>query len=89
MSASALTKYAKNKENAVKLMDFLASDEGQKIYAETNNEYPISPNVPASELVKSWGTWKPDTLPLENIAKYRKRASELVDVVGFDAGPTN
>jgi len=89
ISGMALAKYAKNTDNAIKLMDFLASDEGQAIYASVNNEYPISAKVPASDVVKSWGTLKPDTLPLENIAKYRKRASELVDKVNFDAGPGN
>ena len=43
--------------------------------------------VAPSEVVKSWGTLKPDPLPLENIAKFRKKASELMDKVAFDAGP--
>lgn len=89
ISGMALAKHSKNKDNAIKLMEFLASDEGQAIYASVNNEYPISAKVPPSDVVKSWGTLKPDTLPLENIAKYRKRASELVDKVNFDAGPGN
>ncbi len=89
ISGVALARHAKNKTQAVQLMEFLASDEGQSIYAAVNNEYPVSPTVPLSDTVKSWGTLKPDQLPLSNIAKYRKRASELVDRVGFDAGPTN
>jgi iron(III) transport system substrate-binding protein len=68
-------------------MEFLASDEAQKIYADVNNEYPISAAVSASDVVKSWGALKPDPLPLENIAKFRKKASELMDKVAFDAGP--
>jgi len=71
----------------VTLMDFLASEEGQRIYAEVNNEYPVSPKVEPSAVVKSWGTLKADQLPLAAIAKHRKKASELVDKVGFDAGP--
>ena len=42
-----------------------------------------------SEIVKSWGTLKADALPLDNIAKYRKKASELVDKANFDAGPSS
>ena len=61
----------------------------QKLYAENNNEHPIDPRVPLSDTVKSWGTMKADTISLESIAKYRKLASELVDKVGFDTGPTN
>jgi iron(III) transport system substrate-binding protein len=87
ISGMALAKNAPNKAAALKLMAFLVSDEAQRLYAEANNEYPISPNVPASELVMSWGKLVPDKLPIENIAKYRKQASELMDKVKFDAGP--
>ena len=89
ISGMALAKNSPNKANALKLMEFLASEEAQKIYASANNEYPVNPKVEPSEVVKSWGTLKPDALPLENIAKYRKRASELVDKVNFDAGPSS
>jgi iron(III) transport system substrate-binding protein len=87
ISGMALSKYAPNKADALKLMEFLASEEAQKIYAEANNEYPVNPKVEPSAVVKSWGKLKADTLSLENIAKYRKRASELMDKVGYDAGP--
>ena len=89
ISGVALAKHAKNREGAVKLMEFLASDEGQSLYATANDEYPISPRVAPSDLVKSWGTLKPDQLPLSNIAKFRRRASELVDKTNFDAGSAN
>ncbi len=89
ISGMAMTKHAPNKANALALMQFLSSDDAQKIYATANNEYPVNPKVAPSDIVKSWGTLKPDPLPLENIAKYRKRASELVDKVNFDAGPNS
>jgi len=89
ISGMALAKFAPNKANALKLMEFLASEEAQGIYATANNEYPVNPKVSPSDIVKSWGTLKPDPLPLENIAKYRKKASELVDKVNFDAGPSS
>ncbi|HJZ42142.1 MAG TPA: Fe(3+) ABC transporter substrate-binding protein [Hyphomicrobiaceae bacterium] len=89
ISGMALAKHAPNKANALKLMEFLASDEAQKIYANANNEYPVNPKVAPSETVQSFGMLKPDALPLENIAKYRKKASELVDKVGFDSGPAS
>jgi iron(III) transport system substrate-binding protein len=89
ISGVAMAKNAPNRAAAVKLMEYLASDEAQKIYATANNEYPVGPDVAPSDIVKSWGTLKADPLPLENIAKYRKRASELVDKVNFDAGPSS
>jgi iron(III) transport system substrate-binding protein len=89
ISGMALARHAPNKANALKLMEFLASDEAQRIYADANNEYPVSGRVEPAAIVKSWGPLKADPLPLENIAKFRKRASELMDKVGFDAGPGN
>lgn len=88
ISGMALAKNAPNKDNAVKLMEFLASDEAQTIYAEQVFEYPVGPNAKASEIVASFGTIKPDTLPLADIAANRKTASELVDKVGLNDGPT-
>ena len=49
----------------------------------------MNPKVTPSEIVQGWGPLKADPLPLENIAKYRRRASELVDKVNFDAGPSS
>jgi len=89
ISGMAMAKYAPNRANALALMEFLASDTAQNIYAIANNEYPVNPKVLPSEIVQSWGPIKADPLPLENIAKYRRRASELVDKVNFDAGPSS
>jgi iron(III) transport system substrate-binding protein len=84
ISGMALAKYAPNKASALALMKFLASAEGQKIYAEKVYEYPIDAEVAPSALVASWGVLKGDSLPLTDIAKYRRAASEMVDRVGFD-----
>ena len=88
ISGAVLAKNAPHKDNALKLMEFLASDEGQQMYAEVNNEYPVKEGVPWSPLVKSWGNFKPDPISLNEIAALRKNASELIDKVGFDDGPS-
>lgn len=88
ISGMALAKNAPNKDNAVKLMEFLASDEAQTIYAEKVFEYPVGPHAKPSEIVAGFGAIKPDTLPLTEIAANRKIASELVDKVGLNEGPT-
>jgi iron(III) transport system substrate-binding protein len=87
ISGVALTKFAPNKAQAVQLIEFLASADAQAIYANVNNEYPVSPTVAASDLVKSFGTLKPDSVPLDAIAKFRAKASEIMDRVRFDEGP--
>lgn len=83
----ALAKNAPNRDNAVKLIEFLSSHEAQKIYAEQTYEYPVEPGLEASEMVKSFGELKADTLSLDQISKNRKEASEMVDRVGLDDGP--
>ena len=89
VSGVALAKNAPNKENAQKLIDFLASGEAQEIYAKQVFEYPVIPGKEPTDIVKSLGTIKPDTLPLAEIAANRKKASELVDKVGVNDGPTD
>jgi iron(III) transport system substrate-binding protein len=88
ISGMAMAKNAPNKDNALKLMQFLSSGEAQKIYAEQVFEYPVLPGAEPSEIVKGFGAIKPDVLPLIEIAKNRKLASELVDKVGLNDGPT-
>ncbi|MEM7462922.1 MAG: Fe(3+) ABC transporter substrate-binding protein [Pseudomonadota bacterium] len=89
ISGMALAKHAPNKEIALKLMEFLASPQGQEIYAEQVYEYPIAPGSTPSDTVKAFGDINPDTLSLDEIAANRKRASELVDKIGFDDGPSS
>lgn len=84
IAGMSLTAAAPNKDNAVKLMEFLANDLAQSMYAEQNHEYPVNPEVPASGLVRSWGEFDHDALPLSDIVKHRVTASKMADEVGYD-----
>lgn len=84
VSGMAMAKYAPNKENAVKLMEFLTSDKAQHMYADVNFEYPVKAGVERSALVASWGDFKADPLPLEKIADNHAAAIKLLDEVKFD-----
>ncbi|WP_139833775.1 Fe(3+) ABC transporter substrate-binding protein [Thalassospira alkalitolerans] len=84
ISGMALINGAPNRDNAVKLMEFLTGDAAQKIYAEVNYEYPVKPGVDWSEMVASWGTFKADDLPLGEIARLRADAVRMVDEVGYN-----
>jgi iron(III) transport system substrate-binding protein len=89
VSGAALAKNAPNRDNAVKLMQFLSSHKAQQIYAEQVFEYPVEPGAAPSDIVAGFGELKADTLPLADIAKNRKTASEMVDRVGLDDGPSS
>ena len=84
VSGMALAKYSPNKANAIKLMEFLASDEAQEIYAQVNHEYPVNPAVSVSDIVASWGTFNRDDLDLESIGMQRERALKIVTDLNFD-----
>ena len=84
ISGAAVAKHAPNREQAVQLLEYLVSDEAQKIYAEANYEYPVKPGAAVDPIIASFGELQVDPTPLTEIVTNRKEVSELVDRVGFD-----
>ena len=85
ISGASVAKHAPQRENAVKLLEFLVSEPAQNMYAQANYEHPVRKGVALDPVVAaSIGELKIDPLPLTEIAKHRKQASALVDKVGFD-----
>jgi iron(III) transport system substrate-binding protein len=84
LSGVVLAKYAPNKANAIKLMEWLLSEKAQHLYADMNYEYPLLSEVRINPTIAAYGALKPDSLPVAEIAKHKKAASTLVDKVGFD-----
>ena len=84
VSGVVLVKGAPNRENAVRFIEFLSSEEAQRIYAEANHEYPVKPGVPRSKLLESFGDFKVDDARLADIAAARGTASKIVDRVDYD-----
>ena len=81
ISGVFITKNAKNKDNAIKLIEFLASDKAQEIYAKQNHEYPIRQNIEVSDIVRSWGyPFKMDSLNLTNLGVLNDKAGMIFDV---------
>ncbi len=85
VSGAAVAKHAPQRDNAVKLLEYLVSPTAQAIYAKANYEYPVREGVALDPIIaQTIGTLKIDALPLVEIARHRKQASLLVDKVGFD-----
>lgn len=89
VSGVALAAHAPHKTEALALIAYLVSPEAQSLYARLNHEYPVNAAVAPSPVVQGWGKLTADTLPLEEVSKWRQKASELVDKVNFDAGPSS
>ncbi|MEX0981182.1 MAG: Fe(3+) ABC transporter substrate-binding protein [Bacteroidales bacterium] len=83
VSGAGVAKYAPNKENAIKFIEFLVSEEAQKVFASTNYEYPVNSNVAISETLKNWGTFKEDTINLSLLGENNKKAVILFDEAGW------
>jgi iron(III) transport system substrate-binding protein len=83
VSGIGLAKNAPNKENAIKLMEFLTSESAQKTYTNTSYEYPANPNVDPNEIVKKWGSFKKDNLDLNQLGVFRNKAIEIFDKSGW------
>lgn len=83
ISGAGVAKYAPNKENAIKFIEFLASKASQEVFAEANYEYPVNNEVSPSELLQSWGTFKEDTLALSKLGEFNKKAVLIFDEAGW------
>jgi iron(III) transport system substrate-binding protein len=84
ISGVVLAKNAPNRANAVRFIEWMVSDQGQKLHADLNYEYPLKSGVQIDETIASFGELKPDRIAIAEIAKNRKIASDLVEKVGFD-----
>jgi iron(III) transport system substrate-binding protein len=84
LSGVLLAKNAPNKANGIKLIEWLAGEHAQRIYADTNYEYPVRAGVAINPTIAGYGKLNADTLPISKIATSRKTAATLVDKVGFD-----
>ena len=83
VSGAGVTKYAKNKASAIKLLEFLVGPEAQKVFAEANYEYPVNPKAARSPIVGSWGTFKADSLNVAELSKRNAQAVRLMDRAGW------
>ena len=84
VSGAGVMKHAPNKANAVKFMEYLASDEAQAYFANGNNEWPVvKGSVAANPTLAAMGTFKPDALPIGELAKTTVAAQKVFDRAGW------
>lgn len=79
VSGAGVTAHAKHPEAALKLIEWLSTPEPQKMFSELNLEYPGNPAIPAVDLVKSWGDFKPDPINVETAGRLQRAAVMLMD----------
>lgn len=83
VSGAGVTAHARHRENAIKLIEFLASPEVQSWYARVNHEYPVVDGVESSDLLKDWGEFKADNINLTELGRLNADALRLMDRAGW------
>ena len=83
ISGGGIAKYSKNRGEAESFLEFLISDEAQKLYASINYEYPVINEIELPDVLKAWGKFKEDNLLIEKLADSYLEAQTIIDHVGW------
>jgi iron(III) transport system substrate-binding protein len=83
ISGAGITAHAKNKANAVKLLEFLTSPEAQQMFADSNFEYPANPQAAMSPILSRWGKFKQDDINVAAAGELQAAATKLADRAGY------
>ncbi|MBI5330773.1 MAG: extracellular solute-binding protein [Betaproteobacteria bacterium] len=83
VSGAGLTKHAKHEAEAVKLLEWLSSDQAQNLYADVNMEYPANPKVKPDAAVAAWGAFKQNLINVAEAGKLQTKAVMMMDRVGY------
>jgi len=84
ISGAGMLKHAPHQGAAVKFLEYLASDEAQRYFADGNNEWPVVASLKVSNpALESLGKFKADALPVGSLAMYRAKAQILFDRAGY------
>jgi len=83
VSGAGITRHAKHPQAALRLLEWLASEEAQGEFARLNLEYPVHPTVPATAQVQAWGTFTEDPLNVSMAGRLQAEAIKLMDRAGY------
>jgi len=83
ISGAGVTRHARHKAEAIKLLEFLVEKEAQIKFSEANFEYPVRPDVPVSKIVAAWGEFRADSLNVSEFGKRNAEAVKLMDRAGW------
>ncbi|MDC0630878.1 Fe(3+) ABC transporter substrate-binding protein, partial [Candidatus Marinimicrobia bacterium] len=84
VSGAGITKSSKNKEKALKFLEFLTNENSQKVFSSANYEYPLKINEHNSTILKSWGQFKYDPLSLSVLGEKNTQAVKIFDRAGWE-----
>jgi iron(III) transport system substrate-binding protein len=83
VSTAAVTANAPNRDAAIRLLEWLATD-GQKTFSDANNEFPADPNVEPAEVLVGFGEFIADTKSVRELGRLNADAVSLLSAAGYE-----
>jgi iron(III) transport system substrate-binding protein len=83
VSGAGVTRHSKQPKAAIRLLEWLASDTAQKLFASVDFEYPVNPRVPPSPAVAAWGTFRQEQINVSRAGELQAEAIKLMDRAGY------
>jgi iron(III) transport system substrate-binding protein len=83
ITGAAILESSEKYDEAVAFLEWLSEPDAQRIYASTNYEYPVNPNVAPDAEIASWGTFRPDDLSVQELAKHAPMAQRIINITGW------
>lgn len=83
LSGGGVAAHAPNRDNAIKFLEYLASDSAQRYFSAGNDEYPAVPGVGLAPSIAALGHFKPDDVNLSDVAANLPEAQKIFNQVGW------
>jgi iron(III) transport system substrate-binding protein len=83
VSGAGITKHAKNRDEALRLLEWMSSERAQNLFADSNMEYPVNPNVKPHDVVSGWGSFRQNVINIAKAGELQKSAIMLMDRAGY------
>ncbi len=83
ISGAGITRYSRNEQAAIKLLEFLSSDKAQNLFADVNMEYPVNSNIAPDPFVETWGSFKQNPMNIVKAGELQTTAVKLMDRAGY------
>lgn len=83
ISGIGLAAHSKNKENALKLVEYMTGKDGQEMLTSGSFEFPVNKDAALPDLLKEWGEFKTQSIDFSKLGENNKAATELMNKVGW------
>ena len=78
-TSAGVVRFSRHRQAAIAFLEWLTTEQAQRLFADANEEFPVNPTVSPSKEVQSWGSFKKDDINLEVAGRLQRQATMLMD----------